>query len=113
INGNASPALVPQHKGTITIDVCADSSDTRTAVLKQSGFIASTGFPASQYTSVTISPAGGAARTIAITGSVNPNYATVDLDGADNVTIDGLNSGGNALTITSSVTSQGTLKMWN
>src|SRR5262249_13614056 len=58
------------------------------AVLNASGGSAS-------YTGVTIAPAGGAARTVS--GAVAG--ALIDLNGADNVVVDGLNSGGNALTI--------------
>ncbi len=47
------------------------------------------------WTSLTISPSGGAARTIS--GSFVGHL--IVLNGADNVTIDGLSSGGNSLTI--------------
>jgi hypothetical protein len=77
------------YTGTITIDVCGDTTEGASAVLNASG----TG--GASYTGVTISPAGGAARTISggIAGVL------LDLNGAGNVVIDGLNSGGNALTI--------------
>ncbi len=50
---------------------------------------------AGDWKTLTISPGGGAARTIS--GSVIGHL--IILDGADNVTIDGLNAGGNSLTI--------------
>jgi hypothetical protein len=50
---------------------------------------------ASDWATVTISPSGGAARTIS--GSFVG--ALINLNGADNVTINGLNTGGNSLTI--------------
>lgn len=50
---------------------------------------------ASDWTTLIISPSGGAARTISGTFA----GALIDLNGADNVTIDGLNAGGNSLTI--------------
>ncbi|MBS1797774.1 MAG: hypothetical protein JSS81_28390, partial [Acidobacteria bacterium] len=88
------------HTGAITIDVCGDASEgAATAVLNASG----TG--AASYTSVTISPAGGAARTISgATADPNP---LIDLNGADNVTIDGLNTGGNSLTISNTTVGSG------
>lgn len=64
------------------------------------------------WNSLTISPDGGTAKTIS--GTVNGN-ALIRLNGADNVTIDGLNSGGNSLTIsntsTSSITGTSTLNL--
>ncbi|RMG05357.1 MAG: hypothetical protein D6735_05500 [Acidobacteria bacterium] len=84
------------HTGTITIDVCGNTTETATASLNASGS------GSANYTSVTISPAGGAARTIS--GSI-AGAALVELNGADNVTIDGLNSGGNSLTISNTSTS--------
>jgi len=77
------------YTGAITIDVCGDATEAATAVLNASGS------GGASYTSVTISPAGGAARTIS--GSVAG--ALIDLNGASNVVIDGLNASGNALKI--------------
>ncbi|MBI5474276.1 MAG: hypothetical protein HY961_18220, partial [Ignavibacteriae bacterium] len=76
------------HTGTIAIAISANTTETASAVLNASGGAAS-------YTTLSIQPTGGAARTIsgAIAGHL------IDLNGADNVTIDGLNSGGNALNI--------------
>ncbi|HEY0461477.1 MAG TPA: Calx-beta domain-containing protein [Pyrinomonadaceae bacterium] len=48
---------------------------------------------------VTISPTGGAARLIRSDTTTPPSAALINLNGADRVTIDGLNTGGNALTI--------------
>jgi hypothetical protein len=77
------------HTGAITVDIVGNTTETLSAVLNASG----TG--SASYSSITISPSGGAARTIsgAIVGHL------IDLNGADNVTINGLNSGGNSLTI--------------
>ncbi|MCX6156947.1 MAG: T9SS type A sorting domain-containing protein [Ignavibacteriae bacterium] len=60
---------------------------------------------------LTISPSGGAARTVS--GTVNG--ALISLNGADNVTIDGLNTGGNSLTISNpnTGTSASTIKFIN
>lgn len=76
------------HQGVITATVLANTTETASAVLNASG----TG--AAAYTSLSIQPSGGAARTVS--GSIVG--ALVELNGADNVSIDGLNSGGNSLT---------------
>jgi hypothetical protein len=77
------------HTGTITIEVCGNTTEAASAVLNASGS------GSASYSTISISPLGGAARTIsgAIAGHL------IDLNGADNVTIDGLNSGGNSLNI--------------
>ena len=75
------------HTGTITIDVCANTTETASAVLNASGS------GAASYTSIAMSPVG----TRTISGSMLG--AMIDFNGADNVTIDGLNSGGNSLEI--------------
>ena len=81
------------HTGTLTLEVCGNTTENVSAVLNASG----TG--AASYTSILMTPVGGAARIISgpITGPL------VDLNGADNVTIDGLNTGGNALTLENTV----------
>ncbi|MFZ4592055.1 MAG: beta strand repeat-containing protein, partial [Ignavibacteria bacterium] len=76
--------LVSQVGYTITISITAD-------VATENGANALTG-AAGMWVSLTISPSG--ARTIS--GSA---AALINLNGADNVTIDGLNTGGNSLTI--------------
>jgi hypothetical protein len=90
------------YTGVITIDVCGDTTEGASAVLNASG----TG--GASYTGVTISPAGGAPRTIS--GGIAG--ALIDLNGAGGVVIDGLNSGGNALTIdnTSTAASAATIR---
>lgn len=82
------------HQGTLEVDVCADSTEATSAVLNASGS------GSSSYTAMTVKPAGGAPRTIS--GSLAAPL--VDLNGADNVTIDGLNAGGNALTLSNAST---------
>ncbi len=77
------------HQGNIAVAVCGDTSESASAVLNASGV------GASVYSTVLVNPANGAPRTI----SGNIAGPLVDLNGADNVTIDGLNTGGNALTI--------------
>ncbi|HKP51475.1 MAG TPA: S-layer homology domain-containing protein [Chloroflexia bacterium] len=89
------------HTGVITIDVCGDTAETASAILNASG----TG---PSYTSITISPVGGA-RTI--TGSIVG--AIIKLNGADNVTIDGRIAGtGRNLSVINSNTSTATAAIW-
>ncbi|MBS1792677.1 MAG: hypothetical protein JSS81_02415 [Acidobacteria bacterium] len=86
------------HTGTITIDVCGDTNEgTATATLNASGA------GAASYTSITMKPAGGAARTIS--GATTAGSPMIDFNGADNVTVDGLNTGGNSLTISNTTAS--------
>src|SRR5204862_3240729 len=54
-------------------------------------------------TSISIKPAGGVARTIS--GATTAGSPMIDFSGADNVTIDGLNTGGNSLTISNTTAS--------
>ncbi len=82
------------HQGILAVDVCADSSEATSAALNASGS------GSSSYSAVTIKPVGGAARTIS--GSMATPL--VDLNGADNVTIDGLNTGGNSLALSNAST---------
>ncbi|MBN8569311.1 MAG: T9SS type A sorting domain-containing protein [Ignavibacteria bacterium] len=76
--------------GAITVNIVGNTTETVTATLDSSGN--GTG---SSYTSITIQPSGGASRTI--TGAFIGHL--INLNGADNVTIDGLNTGGNSLSI--------------
>lgn len=93
------------HTGAITITITGNTTETASASLDSSGN--GTG---SSYTSITIQPSGGAARTI----SSNLAGYTINLNGADNVTINGLNSGGNSLTISNSSTgATGSLRFIN
>jgi hypothetical protein len=77
------------HTGAITIDITGNTIETISAVLNASGS------GAASYTSIGISPSGGATRTI----SGNMLTPLIDLNGADNVIINGINTGGNALVI--------------
>ncbi len=82
------------HTGAITIAIVNNTTETATASLIASG----TG--TASYSSITISPSGGASKRVfgSFSGSL------IELNGADNVLIDGLNSGGNALVIESNST---------
>ena len=82
------------HTGVITISVLNDLNEgVLTAQLNQVAGV----------TSVLIQPAGCGARTI--TGATTAANPLIDINGADNVTIDGLNTGGNSLTISNTTVS--------
>ncbi len=85
------------HTGTITISILGDTTEVASAALNASG----TG--SASYTSIAMSPSGGAAR--AVSGAILAGNPLIDLNGAANVTIDGLNSGGNALTLSNTTVS--------
>ncbi|MBN8682365.1 MAG: hypothetical protein J0L99_06920, partial [Chitinophagales bacterium] len=80
INGGA------QTGATITVSIVGNTTEAATAALNQN-----------DWSTLSITPSGGAARTI--TGSFVGHL--VELNGADNVSINGLNTGGNSLTISS------------
>jgi hypothetical protein len=88
--------------GNLTVNIAGDCIETpgTSAVLNQW-----TESPAGSNYMMRIVPFGGVPR--AITGSAFPTFPLIDLDGADRVTIDGLNTGGNALTISSTTVSNG------
>ncbi|MEI6823278.1 MAG: FG-GAP-like repeat-containing protein, partial [Bacteroidota bacterium] len=86
------------HKGVINIAIIANTTETASAVLNASGTGTSPNI--SSYNSITISPSGGVARTI----SGNLMGQLILLNGADSITIDGLNTGGNSLTFDNSST---------
>jgi Calx-beta domain/Bacterial Ig domain/Bacterial cadherin-like domain len=90
------------HQGAITIDVVGDTIEVAPAALNSSG-------GTSSYTSVNIRPIG-APR--AINGNVSGG-ATIKLNGADNVTIDGRIGGtGRNLTVSNSSTTTGSAAIW-
>lgn len=72
INGGAQTAAI------IQVSIVGNTTEGVSAILNQG-----------TWTSLTINPSGGAARTIS--GSIVGHL--IDLNGADNVIIDGLNSG--------------------
>ncbi|HLP33793.1 MAG TPA: hypothetical protein VK202_09990, partial [Bacteroidia bacterium] len=84
------------HIGAISVSITSSHSLTGTATLVASGV------STANYTSITVSPSGG---NITISGS--SNGPMVLLNGADNVTINGINNGTNSLAFTNSNTSQG------
>ncbi len=89
------------HQGTITIGLSGNTTETAPAVLNASGS------GGASYTTIGISPTGGAARTIS--GAIAAGSPLIDLNGADNVTFDGLNTGGNSLTIANTTVSATTV----
>lgn len=82
------------HQGVINVAIVGDSTEIAPSVLNASGGTAN-------YTSVSIQPSGGAPRTVS--GAMSAGSSLVDLNGATNVTIDGINTGGNALTFSNTM----------
>lgn len=94
------------HTGTITLNISGNTIETSAAVLNSSGTSGGSGI--SSYTAITIQPSGGGVRTIL----GNIAGALIDLNGADNVTIDGLNAGGNSLIMDNqNITSATTIRL--
>ena len=87
--------------GNITVNVTGNSTETATASLNQW-----TEEPAGSNFTMLIQPVG--ARTI--TGSIAG--AVIKLNGADRVTIDGLNSGGNSLAVTNNSAANRSTAVW-
>lgn len=89
------------HQNSIIVEITDHVTETSSAVLNESG----SGL--SNYTDILIRPSGGTNRTI----EGNINDALITLNGADQVTIDGLNSGGNTLILrnTSALSSASTV----
>ncbi len=85
------------HRGVITIIVTANTTEGTAAIA-----LNASGSGSASYSSVSIKPSGGARS---ITAATTAGSATIDLNGADNVTIDGLNTGGNSLTISNTTVS--------
>ena len=85
------------HQGELYVGICADTAEAAPAVLNASGTA-----PTS-YTSISVKPVGGAMRTVS--GAIAAGSPLIDLNGADNVTIDGLNTGGNGLTFSNTTAS--------
>lgn len=83
------------HTGAVTISITGDTTESAPAVLNASGS------GAASYTSVLITPSG----TRTVSGAIAAGSPLIDLNGADNVTIDGLNTAGNALTISNTTVS--------
>lgn len=92
------------HTGSISISISGNTTETASCVLNASGV------GAASYSDVLITPTGGATRIIAgaFTGYI------IDLSGATNVTIDGLATGGNNLTIRNTATgASGAIRLIN
>ncbi|GGD40832.1 invasin domain 3-containing protein [Muriicola marianensis] len=89
------------HRGDITIEITSDLIETSTATLDHSGS------GPSNYSSILITPSGGATRTIS--GNLGSS-GLIHFNGADNVTIDGLKASGNALTFRNDNTGAPTIR---
>jgi len=91
------------HTGAVTVYICANTTETGATSLNNS----------TNWTSINLQPVGA----ITISGSPTGGTPLMNLNGADNVTIDGLNTGGNSLTIgnttVSSTTGTSTIRFIN
>lgn len=113
----ASYTSLTNGAGSLFADINATAQTGNNIVVDVVGnSVAETGttsLDAGAWTSITISPSGGAARLIS--GTVAG--ILINFNGADNVTIDGLNSGGNSLIISngsiSSASPTGTIRFIN
>ncbi|MEO8210967.1 MAG: hypothetical protein ABI840_10425, partial [bacterium] len=85
--------LSAQTSSNIVITINGDVSESTSGAVLNAG----------TWSTLKIQPAGGASRSIS--ANVNAGSTLIDLNGADNVTIDGLNTGGNSLTISNTSTS--------
>ena len=83
----ASINATAQTGNTIAITIVGNTSEPVTGAILNAGL----------WTSMSIQPSGGVARTI--TGAATAALPLIDFNGADNVTVNGLNTGGNSLTI--------------
>jgi Domain of unknown function (DUF4214) len=83
------------HQGAINVFIVGDTTETASAVLNASGV------GSASYTSILMTPVG--ARTVS--GAIAAGSPLLDLNGAKNMTIDGLNTGGNSLTISNTTVS--------
>ena len=83
------------HQNSIVIDITDNVTESASAVLNASGS------GSASYTDILVRPSGGASRIV----QGNLANSLMTLNGANQVTIDGLNSGGNALTLRNTNTS--------
>ena len=91
------------HQGIITIGIAGNTTEISSAILNASGI------GVAAYTNVKIAPTGGAARVI----SGNILGDLINLNGADNVKFDGLNTVGNSLEIRNNTVGGTALKFIN
>jgi hypothetical protein len=81
-----------QPGANIIVEINANITETGTVTIG-----------AGNWASVLVRPAGGAARTVS--GAIPAGSALINFNGADNVTFDGLNTGGNSLTLSNTTVS--------
>jgi hypothetical protein len=88
--------------GNLTVNIAGDCNEPANVTASLRQWVEA---PANSNFTLRIVPFGGVPRTI--TGSAFPSQPFIDLDGPDRVTIDGLNTGGNSLTIVNTTVSAG------
>ncbi|MFA7380679.1 MAG: T9SS type A sorting domain-containing protein [Bacteroidia bacterium] len=92
------------HTGTITITLTASHTLTASAILNASGS------GSASYTSISISPN----TNVTLSCSTTLNSPAIILNGSDNITIDGVNSSGQSLTIShQGINSSSTIRITN
>jgi hypothetical protein len=84
------------HTGSITIQITGNVTETATAKLDSSGKTNINSSGTSNYTDILIYPIG----KWTISGAIAAGSPLIDLNGSDNVTINGLNNGTDSLIIT-------------
>ncbi len=89
---SAAFTAIGTTSGTITISITGNTTEPAGGASLGAG----------TWTSLTISPSGG---SWTISGAITAGSSLVTLNGADNVTINGLNTGGNALTFSNTTAS--------
>jgi len=89
------------HTGAIIIRITSDCNEGSSTIT-----LNASGSGAASYTSINITPSGGVVRTIA--GTTTPGNPFINFNGADNVTIDGLQDKGSSLLIIQNLTSSST-----
>ena len=85
------------HTGVVTVSIVGATTEGTANIP-----INASGSGSASYTSITVKPAGGAQT---LTAATVAGAAFITLNGADNVTFDGLNTNGNSLTISNTTVS--------
>ncbi|WP_396146844.1 choice-of-anchor J domain-containing protein [Flavobacterium sp.] len=85
------------HTGVVTVSIVGATTEGTANIP-----INASGSGSASYTSITVKPAGGAQT---LTAATVAGSAFITLNGADNVTFDGLNTNGNSLTISNTTVS--------
>ncbi len=95
--GNAFTAINSgTHTGTVLVTIVANTSEPLSGAV-----INASGSGSASYSSIRITPSGN----ITVSAAITSGSSLIGFNGADNVTIDGLNTGGNSLTLSNTTRS--------